>query len=157
MALIKCKECGKDISDKADVCVHCGMEQKIKQIKEKEKEQEQVKEEYDINQRTQKTNWFGWFITSNIISFIIIGMGVFLMIIGQQTYWYIEKDTYVYPRKKYINADAYNYMIEASLMSGEISGARSANATKELQESLYICSGFIIISIGLSKMRFKRG
>lgn len=24
MALIKCKECNKDISDKATVCVHCG-------------------------------------------------------------------------------------------------------------------------------------
>lgn len=26
MALIKCKECGKEISDKANVCVHCGYE-----------------------------------------------------------------------------------------------------------------------------------
>ena len=24
MALIKCKECGKQISDKASKCVHCG-------------------------------------------------------------------------------------------------------------------------------------
>ena len=24
MAIIKCKECGKDISDKAKICVHCG-------------------------------------------------------------------------------------------------------------------------------------
>lgn len=24
MALIKCPECGKDISDKAKVCIHCG-------------------------------------------------------------------------------------------------------------------------------------
>ena len=24
MALIKCKECGKDISDTTDVCIHCG-------------------------------------------------------------------------------------------------------------------------------------
>lgn len=24
MALIKCPECGKDISDKSDVCIHCG-------------------------------------------------------------------------------------------------------------------------------------
>lgn len=24
MALIKCPECGKDVSDKSDVCIHCG-------------------------------------------------------------------------------------------------------------------------------------
>ena len=34
MALIKCNECGKDISDKANVCIHCGYplekEQKLK-------------------------------------------------------------------------------------------------------------------------------
>ena len=24
MALIKCKECGKEISDKATTCIHCG-------------------------------------------------------------------------------------------------------------------------------------
>ena len=24
MALIKCPECGKEISDKAKVCIHCG-------------------------------------------------------------------------------------------------------------------------------------
>ena len=24
MALIKCKECGKDISDTTDICIHCG-------------------------------------------------------------------------------------------------------------------------------------
>ena len=24
MALIKCTECGKDVSDKAEVCIHCG-------------------------------------------------------------------------------------------------------------------------------------
>ena len=25
MALIKCPECGKEISDKAEICVNCGM------------------------------------------------------------------------------------------------------------------------------------
>lgn len=24
MALVKCKECGKEVSDKADMCPHCG-------------------------------------------------------------------------------------------------------------------------------------
>ena len=32
MALIKCNECGKEISDKATICIHCGcpVELKIK-------------------------------------------------------------------------------------------------------------------------------
>ena len=25
MALIKCPECGKEISDRAEVCIHCGL------------------------------------------------------------------------------------------------------------------------------------
>ena len=29
MALIKCNECGKEISDKAKVCPHCGFENRI--------------------------------------------------------------------------------------------------------------------------------
>ena len=28
MALIKCKECGKEVSDQATVCIHCGYELK---------------------------------------------------------------------------------------------------------------------------------
>ena len=24
MAIIKCPECGKDVSDKAEACIHCG-------------------------------------------------------------------------------------------------------------------------------------
>lgn len=41
MALIKCPECGKQISDKAEVCPHCGMEVQIvlAEIREKEKRQ----------------------------------------------------------------------------------------------------------------------
>ena len=32
MALIKCPECGKEISDKSDVCIHCGYPIKTKII-----------------------------------------------------------------------------------------------------------------------------
>ena len=31
MALIKCRECGKDVSSEADKCMHCGRETKYKQ------------------------------------------------------------------------------------------------------------------------------
>lgn len=33
MALIKCKECGKEMSDKAEVCPHCGYSEKKAQEK----------------------------------------------------------------------------------------------------------------------------
>lgn len=36
MALIKCKECGKDISDTAKVCIHCGAKtEKTKELNKK--------------------------------------------------------------------------------------------------------------------------
>ena len=43
MALIKCSECGKEISDKAEICVNCGnpIQKEKKEIKEKNKKQYQ--------------------------------------------------------------------------------------------------------------------
>ncbi|MEY8339465.1 zinc-ribbon domain-containing protein [Lachnospiraceae bacterium 62-35] len=32
MALIKCPECGREVSDKADKCIHCGYPLKVKSI-----------------------------------------------------------------------------------------------------------------------------
>ena len=57
MALIKCKECGKEISDKAEYCVHCGCpiemskevttekEEKNKEKDNKKEEKEEIKDE----------------------------------------------------------------------------------------------------------------
>lgn len=41
MALIKCPECGKDISDKAPACIHCGfplrlIKSEVEELPEKE-------------------------------------------------------------------------------------------------------------------------
>lgn len=40
MALIKCPECGKEISNKSEICVHCGYSIKntIEEIKEDDSE-----------------------------------------------------------------------------------------------------------------------
>lgn len=35
MALIKCPECGKEISDKATMCIHCGFPLEIKKLQGK--------------------------------------------------------------------------------------------------------------------------
>ena len=159
MALVKCKECEKEISDKAEVCVHCGMEQKKKKATEKE----MVNEIYQINTVPPKSG----FVKNNIIPAILIFIGAILLVTGLSSdyYGYSDPDAYdthVYPREKYINGDAYNYMIEASIMSGEISGGKASNAIHslentvyDLQNTIYICSGLIIVAIGLTKMKFK--
>ena len=52
MALIKCPECGKEISDKAEICVNCGI--KISDI-ENLHEVSQKKEQEIIQQQSNKT------------------------------------------------------------------------------------------------------
>lgn len=40
MALIKCVECGKEVSDSAKVCVHCGhpLQDGVEEVKQEKKE-----------------------------------------------------------------------------------------------------------------------
>ena len=44
MALIKCIECGKEVSDKAEVCVHCGYPLKKEKTKDSLKEMKEYLE-----------------------------------------------------------------------------------------------------------------
>ena len=55
MGLIKCPECGKEISDKADVCIGCGfpIKKHLEEQKKKEEEEEKL-EEMIANSITQK-------------------------------------------------------------------------------------------------------
>ena len=46
MALIKCPECGKEVSDTISSCIHCGF------VLEKEKEKAQIKQEETESQKT---------------------------------------------------------------------------------------------------------
>ena len=39
MALIKCPECGKEVSDKAKVCIHCGYPLTVENIESQEIEE----------------------------------------------------------------------------------------------------------------------
>lgn len=50
MALIKCPECGKEISDKAQKCIHCGYPLKSEQLDINITSDEDVKKHR--NQRT---------------------------------------------------------------------------------------------------------
>lgn len=73
MALIKCKECGKEISDKAKKCIHCGIDLKEKNKKAKVKD----------NKKKNKT-------------FIIIGGIILLAIAIFGIVLTINKDLYVF-------------------------------------------------------------
>ncbi|GEM_PF-4078098 len=79
MALITCKECGKEISDKAEFCPHCGnpeikeiiIEEIIddKEIKKQEQESDVIS--MDIKQKPKKKKSFKKLIFSLIIIIII--------------------------------------------------------------------------------------
>lgn len=71
MALIKCEECGKEISSKAKTCIYCGCP--VEEIKE-EKEVI-VKKETNSNKgnkKEKKNNKKVWLIILGAVSFIII-------------------------------------------------------------------------------------
>ena len=52
MALIKCPECGKQISNKAEVCPHCGINLKEKKILHKDPEE--IKEAVEVTDTSSK-------------------------------------------------------------------------------------------------------
>lgn len=86
MALIKCPECGKEISDRAKVCIHCGAPvQEIKQdISEEEVLEENVEspivtEEKRVHGGSKKKK--GLFIVLGIIGAFILVL-VILAVIG---------------------------------------------------------------------------
>lgn len=75
MALIKCSECGKEISDKAKVCIHCGcpvFKENIKNEKKKKWEELSNEEKIKINHYRNRIKefWIGYRQTG-VISAII--------------------------------------------------------------------------------------
>ena len=103
MALIKCKECGKEISDKAKVCPHCGFENNLiicpeckKEIKgnvntcpncgyEIQKKNKQVKNKFSIGIKI----WlilcvvvcFGYYFLVNYLKIITLPLMTYLIIL----------------------------------------------------------------------------
>ena len=93
MALIKCSECGKEISDKADVCMNCGnpIQKAIKQEKIKKRKsfdsltKEEKRQLLDImNSEGEYHNGFTIVMTLlGVLAFIgCIGFGFFGMFIN---------------------------------------------------------------------------
>lgn len=83
------------------------------------------------------------------ISIIIMVMGAALFIVGLFTKipskklstWFYEEDTHSVV-EEYVGGDAYNYMIGASLVGGEIAGAKA-------QKAIFISIGSLIFVLGL--------
>ena len=66
MALIKCPECGKEVSDKAKSCIHCGYPINVSKIKTNDEIIEQTKQKKKIG-----------LIVFIILIILGIGIGVF--------------------------------------------------------------------------------
>ena len=73
------------------------------------------------------------------ISVVIMVLGIVLFIIGIV---YRIPYTYINDATRYVGGDAYNYIIEASIKGGKISGATVAKA-------VYISIGTLLFSFGL--------
>lgn len=81
MALIKCPECGKEVSDKAEKCIHCGCPL---DVKESEKSVVTVESSDVINvdkdkiiKKKKQWNKKTILISCSIIAFVIIGVFVY--------------------------------------------------------------------------------
>lgn len=74
MPLIKCFECGKEISDKALSCPHCGvpLSAKIDDTKANTTISDQPKEETQSNMEIQKTEPFMLYFTGFLILILIV-------------------------------------------------------------------------------------
>lgn len=64
MALIKCEDCGKEISDKAPTCPQCGAPQEatVQPIAEPQKEAESNKNTAKGNGKTNKNPYLKWIV-----------------------------------------------------------------------------------------------
>ena len=82
MALIKCSECGKEISDKAKTCIHCGnpiYKEKVKTMDKKEWKELTPNEKAKVYayRKLNKQWWTGERLLAIILD--IIG-GIFLLV-----------------------------------------------------------------------------
>lgn len=80
MALIKCSECGKEISDKAKTCIHCGNpihEERVKTMKKKTWEELTNEEKSKVNSYRKTIKQ--WWNLDRVLSIIFLLLGMFLV------------------------------------------------------------------------------
>lgn len=93
MALIKCKECGKDISDTASKCVHCGYPLKEKQIPKQNRNKTKVSNILIwivavMPLLSTILLWIVWYLTTSWV----VGMLVMLVVINVISVFLLLRD-----------------------------------------------------------------
>lgn len=84
------------------------------------------------------------FVKKNIIALIIMALGILCLIKSNDIS--VPSD-FIYSPYEYVGGDAYNYIIESSLVASEI-------AATSINQVVYQVGGIICLAIGLSKIKF---
>lgn len=97
MALIKCPECGKEVSDTCETCIHCGyqLKQPLVVVGDKKEEKENKDNNNDnrevIVKRLKSENnastgiiliVVGVVLTSIVVGLVFIGLGIYYLVKG---------------------------------------------------------------------------
>lgn len=75
MALINCPDCGKPVSDMANVCTHCGLPVRARLAQLKREEEERLEEEEALQQRITRQRNISYGVLICIALAIILGIG----------------------------------------------------------------------------------
>ncbi len=109
MALIKCSECGKDVSDKAPACPNCGNPLSIQLVKIATPVGETLKVEPELTSKQWKTvklvSWGVILVGATVamtnggsrdqlnLGLWIVILGIIALIVGKVGAWYTDKRT----------------------------------------------------------------
>lgn len=117
MALIKCPECGKDVSDTSSICIHCGYK---------------LNQESNDVEKVQQVEVTSIKIDSKPIKKIIIALGIFLALCLVSFYFYTLYQNKNIEKSK----DAYLENMGKLSFTG-ISGAAEAESLANLTKSVW--------------------
>lgn len=83
-----------------------------------------------------------------VIGIVLVCIGVFMPIPSKElsTYSFMAEEGYSVI-EEYVGGDAYNFIIGASLVGGEISGAKAQKAIYTVAGLFFICAGMVISDI----------
>ena len=88
----------------------------------------------------------GIFISIVAIGAVLFLMGVFIKIPSKELRTFTGSEDKYSVIDEYVGGDAYNYIIGASLVGGEIAGAKT-------QKAIFISVGLLIICLGLCSFK----
>lgn len=77
-----------------------------------------------------------------VVGIVLFAVGLFIRIPGKTLTTYSFNDGEYSSIQEYVGGDAYNYIIGACLIGGEIAGAKT-------QKAIFISTGLLIVCLGL--------